>query len=109
MDQYRLTLYRGDTYSREFRFWNDAGKTQPTDLTDITIRAALDGAGAGLAVACVVTLPNVVTLTIPAAAWRGIQVASVAACRWDMQFSYTDGTVLTPLAGPVRIAPDVTL
>jgi hypothetical protein len=104
---YPLILYRGDTYRWQFKLWQDHEKTIPTDLAGVTVksqfRAQLGGAVV-FTLPCVVTLPNIINATLLAADCAALPQAAV----WDLELTYADGTVATPLAGDVRVRQDVT-
>jgi hypothetical protein len=102
---YPLWLYRGDSYRWVFRFWLDADKTQPADLTGYLAAAAIRLGGAVVALPCVVTLPQEITITIDGATWSGLAVGSG---RWDLELIDAAGWVHTPIAGAVSITADVT-
>jgi hypothetical protein len=102
-----LLLYRGDTYRWQFTLWTDAGKTQPADLTGVVVKAEVRAAPGGAllaALACTVTLPNIITADLTATASATLPPTGA----WDMQLTYPDGHVATVLAGAVTVAPDVT-
>jgi hypothetical protein len=101
-----LELYRGDSYDWQFQFWQDAGKTQPADLTGYTVRAMMRGPDGSVSFACTVTLPNLVTMTLAASAWPA---RTAAQGRWDLQLTAADGRVQTAVAGPVLVTEDVTV
>jgi hypothetical protein len=103
---YPLVLYRGDSYAWQFRFWQDAAKTQPADLTGYTVRATMRGSVGSVPLTCTVTLPNVVTMTLAATTWPAMTAAQG---RWDLQLIASDGWVQTAVAGPVLVTEDVTV
>src|SRR5262245_59214332 len=95
--QYALSLYRGDSYQWQFRFWQDSAKTQPADLTGVSVQATIEAAdGSQMACTCSVTLPNSVLMSITPAAWG---TAGNGRGRWDLQFTMPDGSVKTQIAG----------
>ena len=105
--QLPFALYRGDTARWRFTLWLDTAKTQPADLTDATAKAQIRDKPAGaviVALVCAVELPNVVTAELTADASRTLPAKGV----WDLQMTYADGSVVTILAGPVTVTPDVT-
>lgn len=106
---YNLALYRGDSYAWAFRFWNDAAKTEPTDLTGITPRASMAASehAARVGLTCVVTLPNIVEVSLSANAWTGAEEKSFHG-RWDLEFTFPNGDVRTVIAGAVSLTLDVT-
>ena len=106
--EYPLTLYHGDSYQWQFKLWLDVAKTQPLDLTGVTVKAEIretTGAPDKFVLTCNITLPNIIAMTLPADLCRTIPVASHM---WDCQLTYSDGSVNTILAGPVSITPDIT-
>jgi hypothetical protein len=105
---YALDLYRGDTFARTFRLWEDAAMTSPVDLTGATARAEIrDELGGTLLVelVCTVTAPNIVDVALPAAAWPAGSAWTVGV--WDLELT-TGAVVTTIVAGPVRVSGDVT-
>lgn len=108
--KYKLELYRGDTYRRSFRFWKDKDKTDPYDLTDVDVKAEIRDKTAGFVVIkleCFLdaTAINLVHLIIGDVHWQfGIPERGV----WDMQFTYEDTSIYTPISGPVLVSGDVT-
>jgi hypothetical protein len=104
---YPLVLYRGDTAHWRFTLWLDAGKTQPADLTGATAKAEIRDQPAGAVISaldCTVELPNVVVADLTALASGTLPAKGV----WDLQMTYASGDVVTILAGPVTVTPDVT-
>jgi hypothetical protein len=55
---------------------------------------------------CTVTLPNEITVTMPAGSWDGFPRRSSAA--WDLELTSAGAVVRTLVAGIVTIAGDVT-
>ena len=53
-----------------------------------------------------VTLPNIVSVALPAAAWDTITAQRSAV--WDLELTYDGGEVFTVVAGAVTIIADVT-
>lgn len=106
---YGLDLYRGDSYSWQFLLWQDAAKTQPVDLTGAVVGAQVRAVHAGDILAtfgCVVTLPNIIDMTLDEASCEAIPGGSY---RWDLEVWWTaTNTVRTVLAGGVRVTDDVT-
>jgi hypothetical protein len=102
---YPLALYHGDSSRWVFRFWRDPAKTDPADLTGVTVRAAIAVGGAAVALPCSVSLPNEITRTLDGATWSGIALGSG---RWDLELTDATGWVSTPLAGAVSVRADVT-
>jgi len=103
-----LTLYRGDTYHWQFTLWADAAKTQPVDLTGVTVKSEIRTAAGGALVttlACTVQAPNVILIDLSATASMSLTAAGGA---WDLQLTYPSGDVSTILAGKVTVTMDVT-
>jgi len=104
---YPLILYRGDTYRWRFMLWADDQKTVPSNLDGVVVKAQFRTQYTGPVIhtlECVVTLPNRIDAHLPAAACAGLPQAAV----WDLELTYSEGTVATPLAGDVRVRHDVT-
>jgi hypothetical protein len=106
--QYGLNIYRGDSYSWQFTFWIDVAQTVPLDLTNATAKAEIRTQPGGNLITTLdlnITLPNIilVTLTSP-----NSYMLTMAGGVWDLQLTYTDGSVLTVLAGYVSVTMDVT-
>lgn len=101
-----LSLYRGDTYRWRFSLWLDTAQTQPADLTGATATSQIrDKPGGTLiaAIACVITLPNIVDAVLSAADCAKLPGTGA----WDLQITYASGDVATALAGPVNTVADV--
>ena len=104
---YDLALYRGDSYTWRVRLWQDAGQTIPVDLAGATVAAEIREKTAGVHVVelgCVVTLPNIVDVTIE----PGMYVECPQQGVWDLQLTFADGDVHTVLRGAVSVTGDVT-
>ena len=104
---YDLHIYRGDSYHWRFRAWQDAGMTQPVDLTDVAVEAEIrtQPGGAGVvALACTITLPNSIDVVLTATASRSVPSRGV----WDLELTYPNGDVSTIVAGDVTLTLDVT-
>lgn len=100
-----LDLYRGDSARMQVTLWDKAHL--PIDLTDVTARAEIRDRHAGtilIPLTCVVTLPNIIDVALKAEDSRDLPPGGV----WDLQLTYASGEVKTPLAGQVKVAPDVT-
>ena len=108
---YPLALYRGDSYTWQFRLWRDTGKTQPVDLTGATAKAEVRYTPGGtdiLTMECVITAPNIIDMYLPPTAWDDWPFQQTAKPMWDLQVTYGGGSVITYLAGPVTLTADVT-
>jgi hypothetical protein len=103
-----LNIYRGDTGHWTFTFWVDQGATVPYDLAGAVpkaeVRARPDTAVLST-LGCVVTQPNIVDVTLPAAE-SALLISGTA--KWDLQVTFPDTTVRTLVAGPVTITADIT-
>jgi hypothetical protein len=104
--QYKLSLYRGDSFQYVFRFWQDQAKTIPADLTGRTPKATLTQDETDIDLPAVLTLPNEIAVTITGATWDAIPAVGFAT--WDLQLVDGAGWVQTPIVGPVWIEADIT-
>ena len=103
---YPLVIYRGDSYKWQFKLWSDTAKTQPVDLTGVTVKAEIrDRPGGNLlgTLACAITMPNIINASLTSA-----DTALLTSGAWDMQLTYSDGEVSTVLSGLVTVTMDVT-
>lgn len=102
-----LTLYRGDSRRWRFQLWSDVEKTAAVDLTGVTAKSEIRDRPSGaiiVALEIAVELPNTIVANLLPAASRNLPPAGV----WDLQLTYEAGDVVTILAGPVTVTPDVT-
>ena len=106
--QYDLDLYRGDSYGWQFKLWQDSSKTVPVVLTGATAESQIRDKPGGskiVPMVCTITAPNIVTVLLNA--------ATCASCPpkggWDLQITYSDGQVQTPVAGAVKVTADFTV
>lgn len=100
-----LEIYRGDSLRLRVKLLDQA--QLPIDLTGVVAKSEIRDRPAGTqitALSCVITLPNIIDLTLSAAASHALPSKGV----WDLQLTYSTGEVRTPLAGPVAITADVT-
>lgn len=100
-----LDLYRGDSARMQVTLWDK--DHLPIDLTGVSARAEIRDRPAGTTViplTCAITLPNIIDMTLKAKDSRDLPPAGV----WDLQLTYVSGEVSTPLAGQVKVTPDVT-
>jgi len=106
--RYDLNLYRGDSYTWQFRLWTDAARTVPLDLAGASVAAQIRDRPGGFVMvpfSCDVTLPNIVLMSLtPENSQR-----CPANGAWDMQITYPSGDVKTAVAGTVFTTPDVTV
>ena len=101
-----LLLYRGDTCTWTFYFWNDPAETAPFDLTGATVAAEIRDRPSGSQIVvldCEITLPNVIDVTFPDDQWTNVPVTGV----WDLQLTFPD-KIRTMVAGKTTVTPDVT-
>ena len=101
---YSLAIYRGDSYTWPFRAWSDAAHTVPIDLAGVTVAAEVCVGSSRHPLGVVVTLPNVITVTLDAGTSRQLYGSG----RWDLQLTYSEDVVYTLVAGGVSVSPDVT-
>jgi hypothetical protein len=105
--QYNLNCYRGDTHRWRFTLWEDAGKTDPADLTGVYVTAQVRVTANSASI--VTTLATTVTGNI-----IDVELASgssqllPASAAWDLQLVYPSGDVRTIVAGAVSARADVT-
>ena len=107
--RFPLVVYQGDTASWQFMLWQDAGKSDPVDLTGASVASQVRNRPGGMLIAtldCAVTLPNTVLVTLAAADSAALPTAPAA---WDMQVTWPSGDVTTVVAGPVNVTADVTM
>lgn len=100
-----LEIYRGDTRRLRIRLWDQNGAA--LDLTGVVAKSEIRDRPAGtriVAFSCVITLPNIIDLTLAAADSKALPPHGV----WDLQLTYASGDVKTPIGGPVQVDPDVT-
>jgi hypothetical protein len=108
-----LELYRGDTWTETFVFWNDTEKTDPTDLSTATINAqfrATTGGPLVVELGCVVggVDNNQVAVTLLPAQWETMTPTSFSKGVWDLQVTYSPELVTTYVKGSVTVDADVT-
>lgn len=103
-----LAVYRGDTFRAQFRLYNDTQQTLPADLTDVVAKAELRDKAMGSKVLatfdCVITLPNIIDISLPAATAGTLTKGGA----WDLQLTYPGGDIRTVIAGKVAVTLDVT-
>lgn len=103
-----MDLYRGDTYAWRFRMWEDTAHSQPLDLSEATAKAEIrdkPGGNTIMDLACTVELPNVVMVRLDAEDWDQWTLKKAA---WDLQLTWPGPQIVTVVAGPVAVTPDVT-
>lgn len=103
-----LEIYRGDSARLQVRVWRGSNASkQPADLTAVVVKSEIRDRPAGgriVAFDCVVTLPNIIDMTLSAHDSRKLPLQGA----WDLQLTYASGDVRTLLAGPVTVIADVT-
>lgn len=100
-------MYRGDSYSWRFILWEDDAKTTPVNLTGAEVSLEIRDKPAGttiLPMPCVVTIPNIVDISMTPAMYATCPTKGV----WDLQITFQDGRVQTPIGGSVSVTADVT-
>lgn len=100
-------LYRGDSYEVRVRLWSDDAGTVAVDLTGATVAAQIRNKTAGTTIVdlgVLVTLPNIVNISMTPDMYATCPAKGV----WDMQVTFSDGQVNTPVAGKVAVTGDVT-
>lgn len=105
--KFDLQLYRGDSYAWRFRIWTDTAQTVPANLLGATAMAQIRDKSAGdkiVDLICTITQPNLIDVSMTPAKYSTCPPSGV----WDLQITYSDGQVHTPIAGTVTVTPDVT-
>lgn len=111
--EHDIICKRGDTFSRQFRYWQDKAKTVAVDITESDFNMDVVGSpnlkpifsfsiGGGLTITDV----NVLELDITAMA---MQIGEGGNFVYDLQKTLTDGTVVTIMKGAFIIEKDVTI
>jgi hypothetical protein len=98
-----LTLYRGDSYQYDVVV-SDGATGGPMDLTGVVAASEIRKGSDVIALDCTVA-GNVIHIALAADAWGAM---GPGAGRHDVQLTFADGRVWTPVAGPVTILADVT-
>jgi hypothetical protein len=102
-----LKLYRGDSYGWQFKLWTDSARTVAVSLAGATVAAEVRDKPSGVKIVpltCTITLPNIVNVSMTPA----MSVSCPPKGVWDLQVTYSDGQVQTPVGGAVFIIADVT-
>jgi hypothetical protein len=107
--KYDFKLYRGDSYAWQFKLWQDSARTIPVVLTTAGTIVACEvrdkpGGVKIVPLDCVVASPNIINVTMTSAMCKSCPAKG----GWDLQVTFPDGQVLTPVAGRVAISPDYT-
>lgn len=102
-----LDVYRGDDHHWTFPLYTDPAQTVPDDLAGAAAKAeirAVSGGAVLAALACTVTLPNIVDVALAAADTVTLPAGRL---KWDLQLTFPAGK-RTAVAGPVVVTADVT-
>ncbi len=104
-----VEFYKGDSSAWRVVIWLDTHRTYPYDLAGIQAKAEIREKSGALrlwSLTCVVTLPNIIDITLPASVSRDLPDEGV----WDLQLTDMNNSerVVTILRGPVTVIPDVT-
>jgi hypothetical protein len=105
---YPLDLYRGDTYTWQFRLWRDPDKLNEVDLTNCASKAEIRPQTADTVVIpllTIITLPNLIHMQLDANLWDDLYFTSGV---WDLEIVFPDAYVATFVAGKVTVRSDVT-
>ena len=110
-----IGLYRGDTKSLRFRFWNDAANTIPSDMTPLgtvwkaQVRETPDGPKlADLAVDASDAATGEIVVHVSVGVWA---TANLSLMVWDLEASddaTTPTSVTTVVRGTFLVTGDVT-
>lgn len=104
---FNLALYRGDSYKWRVELWQDAAQTIPVDLTGVVPAAEIRERTAGVRIVellCTPEPPNAVIVEMTPDMYVAVPANGV----WDLQLTFPDGAVHTPVAGTVTVTGDVT-
>jgi len=105
--KFDFNMYRGDSYTWRFILWSDEARLIPVDLTGATVAAEIREKDSGtiiLPLPCVVELPNKIDISMTPDMYDQCPLKGV----WDLQITFSDGEVQTPIGGTVTVTPDVT-
>lgn len=112
-----INLYRGDTRTLRFQFWEDAGQTVPVDLTQLgtvytsQVRATPDSSTVvgTLTVDPIDAATGVLLVDIDVSFWANITTST--RLKWDLQVSDSADAptlIVTLVSGTFVVAMDVT-
>jgi hypothetical protein len=105
--KFDFSMYRGDSYAWRFVLWTDDAKTVPLNLTGAAVDLEVRDKPAGsivFPIPCVIVPPNNVDVIFTPEMYDGCPAKGV----WDMQITFSDGEVQTPIGGSVSITQDIT-
>jgi hypothetical protein len=106
---FSFNFYRGDSYKYRFKLWQDAAKTIPYVLSAVNdsvaaeIRDKPGGSNITVLIATIVE-PNFVDIEVTSEMTKTM----VTKGEWDLEITFLDGDVYTPIRGPVSVAADIT-
>lgn len=87
--------------------WADSNQSIPADLTGATVKAEIREKSAGTIIvplSATIVQPNLVNISITPIDYVTCPSKGV----WDLQLTFADGKVQTPIAGAVTVEGDVT-
>ena len=102
-----MTIYKGDSTRWQFKLWMDAEKTDPADLTGVTVKAEIRDKPKGSKVTpieCTIVQPNIVNGYLSAMASKAMTITKG---QWDLQLTHSGGDVTTVLSGEVEVLLDI--
>lgn len=106
---FNLNITRNDTNTWQFTLWGDTAKTIPADLTGAIVTAQIRAAIGGT---ILTSMPCEIKDAVNGVVWMTLSGTSTGALPatsyWDMQISYPDGDLKTPVSGRVILSEDVT-
>lgn len=111
---HNLELYRGDYCSWQHVFWQDEPDGIESDLTGAEANAQirdkpLPNGVSLVTLEAVITLPNIVTVTINGNLWYDEEALWPSKKGfWDLQLDWGSGQVYTFVRGDVVITQDIT-
>jgi hypothetical protein len=104
-----FNFYRGDSYKYRFKLWQDSAKTIPyvlDDALDSAVAQIRDKPGGLNITELDVTIvePNFVDVEITSEMTKTMVVKGV----WDLEITFANGDVYTPIKGQTSVEADVT-
>ncbi len=104
-----FNFYRGDSYKYRFKLWQDAAKTVPYVLdpvNDVAVAEVRDKPGGANVTPLDVDIvaPNFVDVAITSAMTKSMVIKG----QWDLEITFQNGDVYTPVKGPVSVEIDIT-
>ena len=104
-----LDIYHGDRGHWQFRLLD--ASNNPIDLTHVVAKSQIRDRPGGTKIVelgCVITLPNIIDVTLAAVDSFTLITDGITKGAWDLQLTYASGDVLTPIGGAVTVTMDVT-